>query len=94
MTATAFPYLTTLVLLPAVGAAVVALLPCQAVAAWFHEAVGVVVTVLTLAVAAAVLVVFKSGTGAYQMVSTHTWASGSASTGRSASTGSRCSWWC
>ena len=38
MTATAFPYLTTLVLLPAVGAAVVALIPRKAVAAWFHEA--------------------------------------------------------
>ena len=76
MTATAFPYLTTLVLLPAVGAGVVALIPKRAVAAWFHEAVGVAVTVLTLAVAAAVLVAFKAGTGAYQMVSDHTWASG------------------
>ena len=70
MTALAFPYLTTLVLLPAVGAGVVALIPRSAVAAWFHEAVGVGVTVLTLAVAAAVLFAFKSGTGAYQMVST------------------------
>jgi len=76
MTATAFPYLTTLVLLPSVGAGVVALIPRRAVATWFHEAVGVAVTVLTLGVAAGVLVVFKAGTGAYQMVSTHEWASG------------------
>ncbi len=76
MVATSFPYLTTLVLLPAVGAAVVALIPRKAVATWFHEAVGVAVTVLTLAVAVAVLVVFKAGTGAYQMVSSHVWASG------------------
>jgi len=76
MTATAFPYLTTLVLLPAVGAGVVALVPRTAVAAWFHEALGVVVTVLTLGVAIAVLVAFETGTGAYQMVSTHEWASG------------------
>ena len=76
MTATAFPYLTTLVLLPAVGAAVVACIPRKTVAAWFHEAVGVGVTVLTLAVAAGVLFAFRSGTGAYQMVSTHVWATG------------------
>ncbi len=76
MAASAFPYLTVLVLLPAVGAAVVALIPRQAVASWFHEAVGVAVTVLTLAVAAAVLFEFKSGDGGYQMVSDHTWATG------------------
>ncbi len=74
MTATAFPYLTTLVLLPAVGAAVVACIPNKAVATWFHEAVGVAVTVLTLAVTAAVLVNFKARDGAFQMVSNHTWA--------------------
>jgi len=74
MTATAFPYLTTLVLLPAVGAAVVACIPSKAVASWFHEAVGVAVTVLTLAVTAAVLVNFKAHDGSFQMVSNHTWA--------------------
>ena len=76
MAATTFPYLTTLILVPAIGAVVVALIPKRSVATWFHEAVGVFVTVLTLAVAIAVLVVFKSGTGAYQMVSDHSWASG------------------
>ena len=76
MGSSTFPYLTVLVLLPAVGAAVVALIPRQAVASWFHEAVGVAVTVLTLAVAAAVLFEFKSGDGSYQMVSDHTWATG------------------
>ena len=76
MTATTFPYLTTLVLVPAVGAAVVAAVPKRAVAAWFHEALGVAVTVLTLAVTAAVLFTFKSGVAGYQMVSQHEWASG------------------
>ena len=48
MAATTFPYLTTLVLVPAMGAGIVALIPRKAVAAWFHEAIGVAVTVLTL----------------------------------------------
>jgi NADH-quinone oxidoreductase subunit M len=64
MTAVTFPYLTSLVLVPAVGAAVVAIVPKKAVATWFHEALGIVVTVVTLAVAAAVL------------VSDHNWATG------------------
>ena len=41
MTAVTFPYLTTLVLVPAVGAALVAVVPKKAVAAWFHEALGI-----------------------------------------------------
>jgi NADH-quinone oxidoreductase subunit M len=76
MAATAFPYLTTLVLVPAIGAAVVAVIPRKAIASWFHEAVGVAVTVLTLAVAAAVLVNFTAHDGGFQMVSDHTWATG------------------
>ena len=76
MTATSFPYLTSLVVVPAVGAVVVAAIPKRAVAAWFHEALGVAVTVLTLAVTAAVLVTFKSGVAGYQMVSHHIWATG------------------
>ena len=76
MTATSFPYLTSLVLVPALGAAVVAAVPKRLVASWFHEALGVVVTVLTLAVSAAVLVTFKSGVAGYQMVSEHNWATG------------------
>jgi NADH-quinone oxidoreductase subunit M len=76
MTATSFPYLTSLVLVPAVGAAVVAAIPKRAVATWFHEALGVVVTVLTLGLSAAVLVTFRSGVAGYQMVSHHIWATG------------------
>ena len=76
MAATTFPYLTTLVLVPALGAGIVALIPRKAVAAWFHEAVGVAVTVLTLVVAVAVLITFKSGVGGFQMVSSHSWATG------------------
>ena len=76
MAATTFPYLTTLVLVPALGAGIVALIPRKAVAAWFHEAIGVAVTVLTLVVAVAVLITFKSGVGGFQMVSSHTWATG------------------
>jgi NADH-quinone oxidoreductase subunit M len=76
MIATTFPYLTSLVLVPAVGAAVVAAIPKRSVAAWFHEALGVAVTVFTLAVTAAVLVTFKSGVAGYQMVSHHIWATG------------------
>jgi NADH-quinone oxidoreductase subunit M len=76
MTATSFPYLTTLVLVPAIGAAVVAAIPKRVVAAWFHEALGVAVTVVTLAVTVAVLVTFKSGVAGYQMVSQHDWATG------------------
>ena len=76
MTATSFPFLTALVLVPAIGAAVVVAVPKRAVAAWFHEALGVAVSVVTLAVAAAVLVTFKSGVAGYQMVSRHEWATG------------------
>ncbi len=72
--ASSFPYLTVLVLVPAVGAAVVALVPSRRVASWFHEALGLAVTVVTLAVAAAVTVAFKAHDGGYQMVSSHVWA--------------------
>ena len=71
-----FPYLTVLVLVPAIGAAVVAVVPKKGVASWFHEALGVAVTVVTLAVSIAVLVAFKSGIAGYQMVSEHNWATG------------------
>ena len=76
MAAVTFPYLTTLILVPAVGAAVVALIPRKTMASWFHEAIGVAVTVVTLALAVAVLVNFKSHDGGFQMVSEHSWATG------------------
>jgi NADH-quinone oxidoreductase subunit M len=74
MSGASFPYLTVLVLVPAIGAVVVALVPNGVVNRWFHEALGVVVTVLTLAVAVAVAVEFKTHDGGYQLVSDHIWA--------------------
>ncbi len=74
MSSAPFPYLTVLVLVPAVGAAVVALVPTKAVSRWFHEAAGVVVTVAVIAVAVAMAVEFKTGDGGYQLVSDHIWA--------------------
>jgi NADH-quinone oxidoreductase subunit M len=74
MSTTQFPYLTVLVLVPAIGAAVVALVPRHAVSEWFHEMVGLVVAVVTLAVAVAIAVQFKTGDGGYQLVSDHVWA--------------------
>ncbi len=70
-----FPFLTVLVLLPAVGAAVVAVVPRDRVPAWFHEAAGFAVSVATLGVAVAAAVEFKAGYGGYQLVSSHQWAS-------------------
>ena len=69
-----FPFLTVLVLVPAAGALAVAVVPTRAVATWFHEALGLAVTVVTLAVAAAITVRFRAGGGGYQMVSDHVWA--------------------
>ena len=44
MSGASFPFLTVLVLVPAIGAAVVALVPNGLVSRWFHEALGLVVT--------------------------------------------------
>jgi uncharacterized protein YqgC (DUF456 family) len=68
-----FPFITVLVLVPAVGAAVVALVPTRSVSRHFHEGLGSLVMLFTL--------VITSGPRIW------------ASTGRWASTGSRCSWW-
>lgn len=73
---TSFPYLALLVLIPVLGAVAVAVIPRTSVAAWFHEALGAAVAVVTLGLAVAVAVAFKVGVGGYQMVSTHTWAPG------------------
>jgi NADH-quinone oxidoreductase subunit M len=69
-----FPFLTVLVLLPVVGAAVVALVPAKAVGRWFHELAGLAVAVATLALAVTIAVRFKTGYGGFQMVSDHVWA--------------------
>ncbi len=74
MTHAAFPYLTVLVLLPAVGAAVVALVPVSPVPKWFHEALGGAVALGTVGVAVAAAVEFSAGDGGYQLVSDHIWA--------------------
>jgi NADH-quinone oxidoreductase subunit M len=74
MHTTPFPFLTFLVLAPAVGAVVVALVPAHKVPRWFHEALGVLATAVTLAVAVTVAVRFKTGDGGYQMTSDHVWA--------------------
>jgi NADH-quinone oxidoreductase subunit M len=69
-----FPFLTVLVLLPAAGAIAVAAVPPRRVAPWFHEAIGVAVSVATLGVAVAAAVEFKAGFPGYQLVSSHVWA--------------------
>ena len=69
-----FPFLTVLVLVPAVGAAVVALVPPRSVARRFHEAVGALVGLFTLVLAVVIAGQFKVHDGGYQMVSDHVWA--------------------
>jgi NADH-quinone oxidoreductase subunit M len=69
-----FPFLTVLILVPAVGAAVVALIPRRLVSPHFHEGLGALVAVFTLALAAVIAGQFKVGDGGYQMVSDHIWA--------------------
>jgi len=69
-----FPFLTVLILVPGIGAAVVALLPRRPSVPWLHEAVGVAIAVATLVVAVCILVRFHPDDGGYQMVSDHVWA--------------------
>ncbi len=69
-----FPFLTVLVLAPAIGAVVVALVPSKAVARHFHEAVGALVGLFTLVLAVVIAGQFKPGFGGYQMVTDHIWA--------------------
>jgi NADH-quinone oxidoreductase subunit M len=75
MTAQPFPFLTVLILIPAGGALVVALLPRTGVTARLHQAVGVAVTLVTLALAVVITVRFTASDGGYQMVSDHVWSS-------------------
>ncbi len=74
MAGAGFPYLTVLVLVPAIGAAVVALVPTRSVPRWFHEVAGFAVALATLVFAVIIAVEFKTGFGGYQMVSDHVWA--------------------
>jgi NADH-quinone oxidoreductase subunit M len=74
MAGAGFPYLTVLVLVPAIGAAVVALVPTRSVGRWFHEVAGFAVALATLVFAVIILFEFKTGFGGYQMVSDHVWA--------------------
>jgi NADH-quinone oxidoreductase subunit M len=69
-----FPFLTVLILTPAVGAAVVALIPRRLVSPHFHEGFGAAVAVFTLGLAAVIAGQFKVGDGGYQMTSNHIWA--------------------
>lgn len=68
----AFPYLTSLILIPAVAAVLVLLLPKSAERAirWLS----VLATVGVLGVTSAVIDQFRTSDGGYQMVSNHIWA--------------------
>ncbi len=69
-----FPFLTVLVLLPAVAGLLVAVLPRSR--RLLIEGVGVAATVAELGLAVAVAVRFSTSQGGYQMVSRHPWISG------------------
>jgi len=69
-----FPYLSVLVVLPAAGALVVALM--ANVPRKVLQGVGVAVSLATLGFAVGTAVVFKTGTAGYQLTSSHTWAQG------------------
>ena len=70
-----FPFLTVLVLVPAIAAAVVALVPTRSVSRHFHEGLGFLVMLFTLVLAVVIAGQFKVGDGGYQLVSDHVWAS-------------------
>ncbi len=71
--ASAFPYLTVLVVLPAAGAGVAALVPRRLL--WMARAVGLAVSLATLGVASAALAAFKVGRAGFQLTSRHVWIS-------------------
>jgi NADH-quinone oxidoreductase subunit M len=66
-----FPYLTTLVLVPAAAAVVVALVP--GAQRRVVQVVGVVTSLAVLGIAAAATVAFTAGYGGYQFISSHQW---------------------
>ena len=67
----AFPYLTTLVLVPAGAGAFAALIP--AAQRRLVQVVGLVASLAVLGIAAAATVAFTAGDGGYQFVSSHPW---------------------
>ena len=69
-----FPFLTVVVLVPAIGGVVIALIPTKSVARHFHEVLGALVAVFTLVLALVIVGQFKVGDGGYQMVTDHVWA--------------------
>ncbi|HXY26802.1 MAG TPA: proton-conducting transporter membrane subunit, partial [Acidimicrobiales bacterium] len=68
-----FPYLTVLVLVPAIGAVAVASM--VGVRRVVVEAVGIAVSLATLGFSIALTVAMRAGDGRYQFVSHHVWAS-------------------
>ena len=68
---TSFPILTALVLVPVIGAIVVALIPKSR--SEIVKLVGLGFTLITAALAASMLADFQKGEGGYQFVSKHTW---------------------
>jgi len=73
----AFPFLTFLILLPAAGAVVAALVPRslgEARQRRIVQAVGLVATIATLALAVTIAVRYQAGNGGYRLVSDHQWA--------------------
>jgi NADH-quinone oxidoreductase subunit M len=68
-----FPILTSLIVLPAVGALVVALVPRSR--SEVTKMVGLLFSIATAAVATALLLEFKRGVGGFQFVSQHSWIS-------------------
>jgi len=74
---TAFPFLTVLVLLPASGALVAALVPAglgERVQARVVQAIGLATTLSTLALAATIAARYQAGNGGFRLVSQHIWA--------------------
>ncbi len=74
---TAFPFLTVLVLLPAVAAVVVAAVPARlgaSVQRRVVEAVGLGATLATLALAITITVRYQAGNGGFRLISDHMWA--------------------
>lgn len=67
----AFPFLTALVILPAAAAAVTAVMPADSKQG--IKGIGAAGVLGSLGLAVGVLIQFKSGVGAFQLVSSHTW---------------------
>jgi len=73
MSGASFPYLTTLVLVPAAAALIIALLPSAQ--RRLVQLVGLVASLAVLGIAAAATAAFTAGNGGYQLTSSHEWIS-------------------